>query len=190
MFPAKSISRGPGAFGRLHVPHLLAAVALVAGLLASPFATAPAHAVLNDLACAFTGQVTFTPPLTPSGSSSVTMTGNLQSCVSLNGNFPTLTSGSISGSGTISSGAGFIPCSPVLTIPLTAGVTWPGGQTSSMNLNLGTNPLDPSLNGTVTSGLLSGDLATAVPVVTPNLPGCLVNGLGSLQTVAGAVLFG
>jgi hypothetical protein len=160
---------------------LMAATGLtVTGLLVN---TAPAaHAVAGDLDCTAAATIDFSQPLTATNTSAkATVSGTLVGCTSPNGMHSALTSGSVSGSGPVTSASGVNPCSLLLTITLRDDISWSNGQHSRTSALVNTNPS----NGTITleshvdSGVLAGDTDTVVTTIIPNAD-CATNGLKEL----------
>jgi hypothetical protein len=165
---------------RVIVPILLALA-----LAAFGFATvgaSQARAATPDLTCTFgSGYLSFNEPLQAGGGAYFTGSANLSGCHSSDG-YSDLTQGPVSIYGTAYAAPGTNPCSVILDIQLTAWISWSDGQSTELNATISTNPADPplGLGVKVTQGPLSGDTASALPVVLPNLD-CLLVGLDSLS---------
>jgi hypothetical protein len=141
-----------------------------------------------DLECNIAFQFNF-------GSLSLTATqatGAGTFCISPNGSATALSGNTFTGTGTATT------C-PQLTITGAGSITWITTTlttvTSTFTFLVNINPLNgvPTLNATITSGALAGDIATAVPVtalVTPaRCPGGLVPGFARIASPEGIITF-
>jgi hypothetical protein len=167
-------------------PRALKRAAIVAtSILALTVGTAvPSQAAVGDLTCTALFQMNFRPALkgaTTASNSSIEV--GLSNCLSLNGRYSDLSSGLMTGSGPATSLPG-IPCSLVLTVNYKLKVDWSNGQTSKVDAEVNSNPLDGTIGfkGVVTGGPLTGDKIYAAGPVVPNAD-CLLRGLTSLVGV-------
>lgn len=151
----------------------------------------PARAAVGDLTCTVSLVFTFSPPLTTTRTTtSAQASAQVADCISPNGHFSSLTSGTVQANATATSQGG-IPCNLLLTISGTGAITWNTGQTSGYSFTISTNPIQGTItvSATVTSGPMAGDVVTLLPVeVNPNLD-CAVNGLSSLTSVAAEAVY-
>lgn len=176
---------------------LAAALTLAGATLAGPALAAPAHATLPDLVCDINFQLNMLTPLTLTNhTSAVDATAGFVDCISPNGTFPNLWSAAVHAKGTAVALPG-IPCSVVVNIDSpTSGPNrfeWsPTGQVSKFTWQVNTNPLAGTitLSAHITSGPMSGDTVTAVPIVANPNPDCLINGLKYLSAPQAALTFG
>jgi hypothetical protein len=170
---------------------LLAVVAALASLFAAVGPATPAHAAVGDLTCNVNVQLSFSPALTlTQTTTNVTGVANVVNCISLDGAYPDLTAGTVTNAvGTATSLAG-VPCSLLITITGTATIDWTDGQQTTFDFTVNTNPLNGlvSLMTTQTSGPLAGTISETVGAANPNLD-CVLTGLTSLSVPIGQTTF-
>jgi hypothetical protein len=147
---------------------------------AAIMAPVPASAAVGDLTCTATAQANFSPPLTLAGGTvDVDITGAFTNCLSPNGNYTALNSGTFTGKGVASAPPG-VPCSLLITITGSVTVDWspPPVQDSKFDFVIDVNPLDGTveLSGGFTQGPLAGDSFAPIPSeFNPNLD-CVITG--------------
>jgi len=150
-----------------------------------------AQAATGDLACRAKFQINFNPALTATQTMAQTSdTAEFTGCTSLNGNHKDLKSATVQAAGPATSTSG-VPCNLLLTVNGTGTVKWNTGQTSGFSFTVNTDPTKGTitLSANITSGPLSGDTITAVPVIAhPNL-NCAIKGLTSLTSELTTVTF-
>jgi hypothetical protein len=146
----------------------------------------PASAAVGDLTCTATAQANFSPPLTLAGGTvDVDVTGAFTNCLSLNGNYAAINSGTFTGKGVATAPPG-VPCSLLITITGSVTVDWspPPVQDSKLDFAIDINPLDGTveLTGGFTQGTLAGDSVAPVPSEFNPNPDCAIT--GDLEYVA------
>jgi hypothetical protein len=146
----------------------------------------PASAAVGDLTCTATAQANFSPPLTLAGGTvDVDITGAFTNCLSPNGNYTALDSGTFTGKGVASAPPG-VPCSLLITISGSVTVDWspPPVQHSKIDFAIDINPLDGTveLTGGFTQGTLAGDSFAPLPSEFNPNPDCAIT--GNLEYIA------
>ncbi|MEW2581654.1 hypothetical protein [Streptomyces syringium] len=168
---------------------LAGAVTLAGAALMS---AGPAQAAVGDLTCTASAMGTFTPPLSPSNTTStVNVTGTLTNCVSVNGNFSHLQSATAEASGSATASGPFaLQCPALLTLNMKGTFTWQNGQKSKFTGTFNTDITNgtATFSGTITSGPMKGDAISVAPTVSPNAD-CATAGLKSLTAPVSAVNF-
>lgn len=171
-------------------------VALPAALmlaLLGMFIPTVAHAQLGDLTCQAAFQFTFDPPLSATNpEENPHADAALTGCMSLNGRYSDLNSGTVDvfGTATLSSFP-VHPCGLLLTITGTGNIHWSNQQTSHLTFTINTDPTNGtiSLSADIQTGPLTGDTATAAPVVPIINLDCPLVGLRTLGASLAVVNF-
>lgn len=170
----------------------LAAVLLCGPLPMTVATAAPAQATVGDLTCNVNVQLNFSPPLTPTQTTSrAVAVANVVNCISPNGAYSYLKSGSVNDATATITSLGGAPCNLLLTITGRATIDWsPSGQHTTFDFTVNTNPTNGSITlmTTQTSGPLTGDISQTVGAANPNLD-CAINGLTSLSVPIGQTTF-
>ena len=157
------------------------AACCVAGLVTTG---ATASALTVDLNCSGSASIVFSPKLNGSPTNASVTNGQLSGCSSPNGSQP-VTSATINAPALTASG-----CFPVFSITGTGTLTWNDASTSTLSVNLSTNPLGGlAINIVVTAGRMVGDRATPVPIFVPHGLGCGLGGTSSLDATILSALF-
>jgi hypothetical protein len=174
---------------RFFIPCLLVGAFLLASVFS--LVSAPsAQAATGDLACTANFQIDFNPALTATQTTAQTSdTAGFADCTSLNGHTD-LKSATVQATGPATSKSG-VPCNLLLTVTGTGTVEWNTGQISGFSFTVNTNPTKGTitLSANITSGPLSRDTITAVPVIAhPNID-CAIKGLTSLTSELTALTF-
>jgi hypothetical protein len=170
---------------------LPAVAATIVTLVAAATPAAPAYATVGDLTCNVNVQLSFSPALTlTQTTTSVTGVANVVNCVSLDGAYPDLTAGTVTNAVGSAKSLGGSPCSLLLTITGTATIDWTDGQKTTFDFTVNTNPLNGlvSLMTAQTSGPLTGTSSETVGAANPNLD-CLLTGLTSISVPIGQTTF-
>jgi hypothetical protein len=172
---------------------MLAALGL--GLVGAVAPMPAAHAQLLDLNCALNFQFNFSPPLSLANPVEVLTEGNLTanftSCLSLNQRFSDLHSATVHVTGVATvSGYPVNPCALLLKMIGTGTFEWSNGQSSGFDWEVTTDPLKNllTLHANITSGPMTGDTGTAIPIVPIVNVDCLTAGLKTLGAI-GAITF-
>lgn len=170
---------------------LAASAALASAGLLLP--ATPAQAADVDLICEASAAGNFSPPLSPSNTSSiVTVTrAALTGCSSPNGKFSQLKSANVTGSGPANASGPFLDqCAVLLKTTVNGTITWQNHDESGLTFTLNSNITKGTvqLSGKVTSGPLTGDTIRALLVPTLNLD-CATAGTKSIMAEGGPVSF-